>query len=617
MPSKVFLSSTSKDLQPYRREVIEVLRKSAVFKVVAMEDFTASDTWPKDYCIEAVKSCDIFVGILGHLYGYIPPGDQTSITEQEHDVAVGAGLKRLMFVANEQVLVKPTLLRADTAPEKQDAFRKRVLESRMVEMGWVTPDELAALVTTALSNARNEREHQEREQTRRVMELAEETTSFAGDPSGVAALRNKYDLSQEPIGQGPFWAIYKSVPADDAPVFAVKTLRPAAVETSVRDLFRRTNETAWRTLPSPPFVKVTDYHFEGDDQNFVEMEFIDAPTAAKLGPFSPRACAALLAQVADAQCHAHQHGLCLGPLRPGDLFLERDGAEPDCRLIVKLSAFSIGRQLGMLKDLQKGQIINLRMFELMVPEIFYGKELPAPDDTVGLDRFEQYYLALLAMQLLPTTQLPAIDCLADKSKWIDFFDRPMLWFIQSLIGPPEWRETSPALAFVLGQLLRLNPGDRFAETREVKRAFEEIARGELPDCIRTFLDRHPSYEYVSSTEFAERFYDTLFTRSPELSQRFQEPLMQHERFSASVTDLLTSSLASRRSTFRKIAERHQGLGLKPFADEFWGAFRDTLRRKYRTDPHLVHAWLALLQAGLHIMFEPVSTAEAALGAPTT
>lgn len=149
---KVFLSSTVKDLELYRAEVIRRLRRLADVEFVSAEDFGARDRPPKDVALSAAVSCDLFVGLLGHLYGYVPAGDEKSIAEQEYDAAAAAGRPRLMFVAPDSLPVSVASLRADSSPERQEAFRERVQRETVTASGWSSPEELAASVVAAVYN---------------------------------------------------------------------------------------------------------------------------------------------------------------------------------------------------------------------------------------------------------------------------------------------------------------------------------------------------------------------------------------------------------------------------------------------------------------------------------
>ena len=78
----IYISSTFKDLEAHRAAVTHALRKMG-YQVRCMEEYTATDERTDARCKEDVSMCDFYVGILAQRYGWIPPGQETSITEIE------------------------------------------------------------------------------------------------------------------------------------------------------------------------------------------------------------------------------------------------------------------------------------------------------------------------------------------------------------------------------------------------------------------------------------------------------------------------------------------------------------------------------------------------------
>jgi hypothetical protein len=67
--------------------------------VVEMAGFPAADMPAAGLCRERVRSCDVYVGVLGTRYGSVVPDmPRVSYTELEFDTATEAGLPRLVFV---------------------------------------------------------------------------------------------------------------------------------------------------------------------------------------------------------------------------------------------------------------------------------------------------------------------------------------------------------------------------------------------------------------------------------------------------------------------------------------------------------------------------------------
>jgi hypothetical protein len=151
---KAFLSSTFKDLEQHRAAVIARLRRLDGVEVRAMEDFGARAGSPRDFCVREARECDLFIGVIGHLYGFIPEDDDTSITEQEYEAAAEAGKEMLIFVAPDDFPISAKLLRNDSDPDRQEAFRERLLGLNVANLNWSSPDTLAAGVVEAVHNWR-------------------------------------------------------------------------------------------------------------------------------------------------------------------------------------------------------------------------------------------------------------------------------------------------------------------------------------------------------------------------------------------------------------------------------------------------------------------------------
>lgn len=80
---KIYISSTYNDLKDYRAAVEHALRRMN-YQVCCMEDYVATDQRTDARCMQDVMSCDFYVGIIAQRYGWIPPGQERSITELEY-----------------------------------------------------------------------------------------------------------------------------------------------------------------------------------------------------------------------------------------------------------------------------------------------------------------------------------------------------------------------------------------------------------------------------------------------------------------------------------------------------------------------------------------------------
>ena len=103
---KVFLSSTSRDLDAYREAVHRAIDGLPGFILVKMEDFGARDANARDLCERLVRECDLLVGLMGHYYGSCPPGETISLTELEYRTAAAWGSPG-EFVAPDDFPTRP------------------------------------------------------------------------------------------------------------------------------------------------------------------------------------------------------------------------------------------------------------------------------------------------------------------------------------------------------------------------------------------------------------------------------------------------------------------------------------------------------------------------------
>ena len=148
---KVFLSSTARDLAEYRDAAYKAIEGLDGYHCVRMEDFGARDWNADEFCRARVAECDLFVGIVGHLYGSCPDGSDQSYTEREYEAAVGAEITMQVFVAPESFPVPNDLIEPDETRKKQQAFRERVSKGR-IRADFKSPDNLATKVTQAIRN---------------------------------------------------------------------------------------------------------------------------------------------------------------------------------------------------------------------------------------------------------------------------------------------------------------------------------------------------------------------------------------------------------------------------------------------------------------------------------
>ena len=154
--ARIYISSTYSDLQEYREKVYRALRQLG-HDVVAMEDYVAADRRPLDKCLTDVASCDLYLGIFAHRYGYVPEHgnpDGRSITELEYRHAGAQDIPRLVFLLDVKTAWPPEHMDVFTGEGGQGAqiraLRDELGRDHVVSF-FCTADELAQKVSVAAS----------------------------------------------------------------------------------------------------------------------------------------------------------------------------------------------------------------------------------------------------------------------------------------------------------------------------------------------------------------------------------------------------------------------------------------------------------------------------------
>ena len=157
---KIYLSSTYEDLKDHRRTVFDKLRQSG-YQVIAMEDYVARDERPVEACLSDVAASDVYIGIFGLRYGYVPDEgnpDGLSITELEFRQADSQDTTQcLTFLLNEEDALPPGEYIDALSGENQrgariKGLREQLKKRKMVSLfSYSNPYELASQVQTAVA----------------------------------------------------------------------------------------------------------------------------------------------------------------------------------------------------------------------------------------------------------------------------------------------------------------------------------------------------------------------------------------------------------------------------------------------------------------------------------
>src|SRR5262249_49081689 len=96
--TKVYVSSTIADLKQERQAVLDWLRAA---RHQAIDSYLPDSDTVRDSCLDDVGTCDLYVLILGHRYGFQPTDDNPeglSITQLEFRRAGEGGIPRIALL---------------------------------------------------------------------------------------------------------------------------------------------------------------------------------------------------------------------------------------------------------------------------------------------------------------------------------------------------------------------------------------------------------------------------------------------------------------------------------------------------------------------------------------
>ena len=181
---RVFVSHTS-ELREFPRggsyvAAVERAVSACGHVIVSMADFPSADLPAADLCRQRVRSCDVYVGVLGTRYGsLVRDRPEVSYTELEFETATEAGLERLVYVLDteaDMTRIPPSRLIDLELGLRQEAFRRRVQDS-LIAQQFTDPATLGQLV---------ERSLRELGGRRRISEAASQLVRLAPRPVFLA-----------------------------------------------------------------------------------------------------------------------------------------------------------------------------------------------------------------------------------------------------------------------------------------------------------------------------------------------------------------------------------------------------------------------------------------------
>lgn len=147
----VFISSTSKDLHKHRQAVADACREAGLAPIV-MDHFGARPEDAVTTCMNEVARADLFIGVYGWRYGFVPDGADRSITEMEYRRATELDKPRFCFLVREDYTDADLDTGRDSglAARALEAFKKDI-DAKLVRDTFTTPEDLKGKVARAIS----------------------------------------------------------------------------------------------------------------------------------------------------------------------------------------------------------------------------------------------------------------------------------------------------------------------------------------------------------------------------------------------------------------------------------------------------------------------------------
>lgn len=253
------------------------------------------------------------------------------------------------------------------------------------------------------------------------------------------------------IGEGGMAVVYKGYQQSLNRYVAIKVLRAElAQDKEFVERFRR-EALSVADLSHPNILHVYDAGFS-DGVYYIVMAFVDGGSLKEMimrGPLDMDYAISVVAQVADALHHAHQHGLVHRDVKPNNILMTRDGRP-------LLTDFGIAKAVHESTGLTRtGTSIGTP--EYMAPEQIQGQKVDARTDIYALG-------IVLYESLTGWTPFTTTTPVATLYKQVNEPPPPLR---QANINIPVWLED------VALKALEKSPQDRFQQASDFAEALRQ------------------------------------------------------------------------------------------------------------------------------------------------
>jgi hemoglobin-like flavoprotein len=392
-----------------------------------------------------------------------------------------------------------------------------------------------------------------------------------------------------PFAAGDYSIFYKAKRENDE--FVIKALRPSPARPWLSGDFVRRAKTVSKIADSTA-IGIRNV-FSNPDVTCVTMDFVEHPTLAtylkKDGKLESKLVINVLFWLVRLAGNVHdlKGQPIIGPSRPSHVHCNI--TQPKPRPLISLLPIvneTLATCLANPTWLQDAETLPY-----LSPERYYGERIDW--------RTDQYYLGLLALELLQGKPPVPIKQFADLKDLADFFDSPRSSFSEDL------RLGQPAFSFVLAQMLDRNPAKRWPSMADLLDAMHDLVAGETPKAVK----QHADHQYFDKLQGDAEFYRILLGKSPDIPALFrsQDIDKQAQTLNNAMVRILSFDKSMRTQRLEGEINRHRRLAIKP---EHFGLFRDAfveaLSEAGFTDGRSHDAWRAVLDPALNYMRDEIA-----------
>lgn len=560
----VMISSTSLDLPEYREQARAACLGLEMHPCM-MEHLPALDSDAIRASLKMVDKADVYIGLFAHRYGYVPKGQDISITEMEYLRALERDIPRLIFLIHDDVPIPPKDYDSGEAVVKLKRLKDQLRRERVVGF-FKDPNHLCALLTQSLAAYR--KAHQD------VKEPKEKVEWFEALGQSLA---DQYKI-KDTINSGDIAILYRAEDTFLRRQVVIRALRPN-IPIVKEDVDRIDEEVVGAaSLKHRSLMKVYAARFR-EEPHYLIMEFIEGATLSniigRIGRQPLRRIRKTLREIGEAVAYLHRKNIIHRKIRSSNIMIDDEGVA-----VLEPFRFLKSYSFGLISEDSEYYIEN-RAYRS--PEEELDGERPT-------EKSDQYSLGVVAYELIMGRLISEkIRVLKDKIKFIDDPD-PDGEFRSSC--PPE-------VAEAILRMLQKNPDDRFLTIRHATAAVVGSSSDDLDE-------QQVSESYrrcCASPIFIEEFYKIFFSKCEMVKQIFEQKGVTMRRQYAMLRyalDILVDYPYDMNSTLPDIASKHEGLDHRLYG-EFTEALIDTVRTcdpRWELIPALEDAWRERINEGI-------------------